>query len=79
MTTAQPVGRFRATSRHTATRMAASIGAAALIIISIAMALALSRSTVEILPLAASVVLTLSLFRFDGIKLRLGLLAGSVL
>ena len=43
--------------------------AAALIIISIAMALALSRSTVEILPL----------FRFDGIKLRLGLLAGSVL
>lgn len=53
--------------------------AAALIIISIAMALALSRSTVEILPLAASVVLTLSLFRFDGIKLRLGLLAGSVL
>ena len=48
--------------------------AAALIIISIAMALALSRSTVEILPLAASVVLTLSLFRFDGIKLRLGLL-----
>ena len=37
--------------------------AAALIIISIAMALALSRSTVEILPLAASVVLTLSLWR----------------
>ena len=53
--------------------------AAALIIISAAMALALSRSTVDILPLAASVVLTLSLFRFDGIKLRLGLLAGSIL
>ena len=33
--------------------------AAALIIISAAMALALSRSTVDILPLAASVVLTL--------------------
>ena len=44
-----------------------------------ATALAVSRSTVEILPLAASVVLTLSLFRFDGIKLRLGLLGGSVL
>ena len=53
--------------------------AAVLIIISVATALAVSRSTVEILPLAASVVLTLSLFRFDGIKLRLGLLAGSVL
>lgn len=53
--------------------------AAALIIISAAMALALSRSTVDILSLAASVVLTLSLFRFDGIKLRLGLLAGSIL
>lgn len=53
--------------------------AAALIIISAAMAFALSRSTVDILPLAASVVLTLSLFRFDGIKLRLGLLAGSIL
>ncbi|MEY8408703.1 YgjV family protein [Parasutterella excrementihominis] len=53
--------------------------AAVLIIISVATALALSRSTVEILPLAASVVLTLSMFRFDGIKLRLGLLAGSIL
>lgn len=53
--------------------------AAVLIIISVATALTLSRSTVEILPLAASVVLTLSLFRFDGIKLRLGLLAGSIL
>ena len=51
--------------------------AAVLIIISVATALAVSRSTVEILPLAASVVLTLSLFRFDGIKLRL--LAGAVL
>lgn len=40
--------------------------AAALIIISAAMALAFSRSTVDILSLAASVVLTLSLFRFDG-------------
>ncbi|WP_283387878.1 YgjV family protein [Parasutterella excrementihominis] len=29
--------------------------------------------------MAASVVLTLSLFRFDGIKLRLGLLAASIL
>ena len=47
--------------------------AAVLIIFSVATALAVSRSTVEILPLAASVVLTLSLFRFDGIKLRLGL------
>lgn len=53
--------------------------AAVLIITSVAMTFALSRSTVEILLLAASVVLTLSLFRFDGIKLRLGLLAGSVL
>ena len=53
--------------------------AAVLIIFSVATALAVSRSTVEILPLAASVVLTLSLFRFDGIKLRLGLLGGSVL
>ena len=53
--------------------------AAVLIIISVATALARSRSTVEILPLAASVVLTLSMFRFDGIKLRLGLLAGSIL
>lgn len=52
---------------------------AVLIIFSVATALAVSRSTVEILPLAASVVLTLSLFRFDGIKLRLGLLGGSVL
>ena len=51
--------------------------AAVLIIFSVATALAVSRSTVEILPLAASVVL--SLFRFDGIKLRLGLLGGSVL
>ncbi|WP_370826373.1 YgjV family protein [Parasutterella excrementihominis] len=46
--------------------------AAVLIIFSVATALAVSRSTVE----AASVVLTLSLFRFDGIKLRLGLLGG---
>ena len=53
--------------------------AAVLIITSVAMTFALSRSTVEILLLAASVVLTLSLFRFDGIKLRLGLLGGSVL
>ncbi len=53
--------------------------AAVLIIFSVATALAVSRSTVEILPLAARVVLTLSLFRFDGIKLRLGLLGGSVL
>lgn len=50
-----------------------------LIMISIALAFALSRSTVEILPLTASAVLTLALFRFEGIKLRLGLLAGSVL
>ena len=57
----------------------ALLGLPTLIIISAAMALALSRSTVDILPLAASVVLTLSLFRFDGIKLRLGLLAGSIL
>lgn len=56
-----------------------SLLCAAVLIISVATALAVSRSTVEILPLAASVVLTLSLFRFDGIKLRLGLLAGSVL
>ena len=56
-----------------------SLLCAAALIISAAMALALSRSTVDILPLAASVVLTLSLFRFDGIKLRLGLLAGSIL
>ena len=44
-----------------------SLLCAAVLIISVATAL------------AASVVLTLSLFRFDGIKLRLGLLAGSVL
>ena len=56
-----------------------SLLCAAVLIISVATALTVSRSTVEILPLAASVVLTLSLFRFDGIKLRLGLLAGSVL
>lgn len=56
-----------------------SLLCAAVLIISVATALTVSRSTVEILPLAASVVLTLSLFRFDGIKLRLGLLAGAVL
>ena len=56
-----------------------SLLCAAVLIISVATALTVSRSTVEILPLAASVVLTLSLFRFDGIKLRLGLLGGSVL
>ena len=56
-----------------------SLLCAAVLIIRVATALTVSRSTVEILPLAASVVLTLSLFRFDGIKLRLGLLAGSVL
>ena len=51
-----------------------SLLCAAVLIISVATALTVSRSTVEILPLAASVVLTLSLFRFDGVKLRLGLL-----
>lgn len=50
-----------------------SLLCAAVLIISVATALTVSRSTVEILPLAAGVVLTLSLFRFDGIKLRLGL------
>ena len=56
-----------------------SLLCAAVLIFSVATTLTVSRSTVEILPLAASVVLTLSLFRFDGIKLRLGLLGGSVL
>ena len=54
--------------------------AAALIIISIAMALALSRSTVEILPLAASVVLTGSDYwpaRFFGTFITFAFKAGA--
>lgn len=55
------------------------ICAVILICASIGSAFLLSQTSVGVLPLLASVVLTISLFRFEGLKLRLGLLAGSIL